>query len=241
MSEQLILVEGLSAGGKTSSLQHLTNPNSALYLNCENKRAPFRPELKNTYNIIDPSQVFEGMDWAETQPDINTIIIDTLDFLMNMYETNIVKKAANGQKAWGDYFTYFQELMQVKVARSSKTCIFLAHAYTVLDEDSMTKNTSVPIKGALKNLGVESFFTTVIMSKQVPLRLVEPFTNKLLNVTEDDKERGVKYVFQTQMTKASSGEKIRSPQGMWDKSETFIDNNMQHVVDRLVAYYGNTP
>jgi hypothetical protein len=71
----------------------------------------------------------------------------------------------------------------------------------------------------------------------VPLRLVEPFQNPLLNVSDDDKERGVKYVFQTRMTKESSGEKIRSPQDMWSKSETFIDNNAQYVLDRLTDYY----
>ena len=130
--------------------------------------------------------------------------------------------------------------MQDKVANSPKTFIFLAHAATILDEEAMMKQTSVPVKGQLRNMGVESFFTTVVMSKQVPLRLVEPFKNTLLNVSEDDRERGVKYVFQTRMTKESAGEKIRSPQGMWDKSETFIDNNMQYVLDRLNTYYGGS-
>lgn len=238
MSEQLILVEGLSAGGKSSSLQYIADPKKVLYLNCENKRLPFRPELPNSYNITDPYQVYEGIDYADKQANIDTVVIDTLDFLMNMYENNIVKRATNTQKAWGDYFTYYQELMQVKVARSSKKFVFLAHAHTVLDEEAMIKTTSVPVKGALRSIGVESFFTTVIMAKQVPLRLVEPYKNPLLNVTEDDKERGVKYVFQTRMTKESQGEKIRSPQGMWDKQETFIDNNMQYVLDRLQTYYG---
>lgn len=241
MSEQLILVEGLSAGGKSSALQYVKNPDQMLYLNCENKRLPFRPELKNRYNIVDPFQVYEGIDYANNQAGITTVVIDTLDFLMNMFETNIIKKAANTQKAWGDYFTYFQELMQVKVAQSTKTFIFLAHASTVLDEEAMTKNTSVPVKGALRNIGVESFFTTVVMAKQVPLRLLAPFSSPLLNVTDDDTERGIKYVFQTRMTKESAGEKLRSPQGMWDKSETYIDNNMQFVLDRLSSYYGVTP
>jgi len=33
------------------------------------------------------------------------------------------------------------------------------------------------------------------------------------------------------------GEKIRSPQDMWTKDETFIDNNIQYVLDRLSDYY----
>jgi hypothetical protein len=184
-----------------------------------------------------PDQVIEGIQYADKTASVHTVVIDTLDFLMNMYETNIVKKAANGQKAWGDYFTYFQELMQVHIANSSKQFIILAHAHTTLDEEAMMKTTTVPVKGALRNLGVESFFTTVVMSKQVPMRLIEPYKNPLLTVSDDDKERGVKYVFQTRMTKESAGEKIRSPQDMWTKDETFIDNNIQYVLDRLTDYY----
>ncbi len=237
MSEQLVLIEGLSASGKSLSLSHLRNPEGVIYLNCENKRLPFKPGKLNCYNITDPYQVYEGIDYADKTPSVHTVVIDTLDFLMTMFETNIIKPSANTQKAWGDYFTYYQQLMQVKVANSSKQFIFLAHAFTTLDEDAMIKTTSVPVKGALKNLGVESFFTTVVMAKQVPLRLVEPFSNPLLNVSDDDKERGIKYVFQTRMTKESAGEKIRAPQDMWAKSETFIDNNIQHVLDRLADYY----
>jgi hypothetical protein len=233
MSEQLILIEGLSASGKSLSLSHLREPEGVIYLNCENKRLPFKPGKLQCYNITDPYQVYEGIQYADKTPGIHTVVIDTLDFLMTMFETNIIKKAANTQKAWGDYFTYFQELMQVHVANSAKQFIFLAHSYTILDEEAMMKVTAVPVKGALRNLGVESFFTTVVMSKQVPLRLLEAFKNPLLNVND----RGIKYVFQTRMTKESAGEKIRSPQDMWLKEETFIDNNIQFVLDRLAEYY----
>jgi hypothetical protein len=237
MSEQLVLIEGVSASGKSLSLSHLRNPEGVIYLNCENKRLPFKPGKLECYNITDPFQVYEGIEYADKTPTVHTVVIDTLDFLMTMFETNIIKKAVNGQKAWGDYFTYFQELMQVRVANSTKQFICLAHAYTVLDEEAMMKVTAVPVKGALKNLGVESYFTTVVMSKQVPLRIVDNYKNPLLTVSDDDKERGVKYVFQTRMTKESAGEKIRSPQDMWTKDETFIDNNIQHVLDRLAEYY----
>ena len=237
MSEQLILIEGLSASGKSLSLSHLREPEGTIHLNCENKRLPFKPGKLQSYNITMPDQIIEGIQYANNTPAIHTVVIDTLDFLMNMYETNIVKKAANGQKAWGDYFTYFQELMQVHIAQSEKQFIILAHASTTLDEEAMMKTTTVPVKGALRNIGVESFFTTVVMAKQVPLRLVEPFKNSMLTVSDDDKERGIKYVFQTRMTKESAGEKIRSPQDMWTKDETFIDNNIQHVLDRLAEYY----
>jgi len=58
-----------------------------------------------------------------------------------------------------------------------------------------------------------------------------------LNFTKDEKELGVKHVFQTRRTKATVHERIKAPLDMWDKSETFIDNNIQYVIDKLNTYY----
>jgi hypothetical protein len=66
---------------------------------------------------------------------------------------------------------------------------------------------------------------------------LKDYANPLLNITEDDEMLGYKHVFQTRLTKETVGERIRSPMGMWDKSETFIDNNIQNVIDRLHKYY----
>lgn len=38
-------------------------------------------------------------------------------------------------------------------------------------------------------------------------------------------------------SKATVGERLRGPLGLWDVNETFIDNNMQLVLDRLKEYY----
>ena len=46
-----------------------------------------------------------------------------------------------------------------------------------------------------------------------------------------------KYCFQTKLTRETVGERIRGPMGMWDTNETFIDNNIQLVMNRLHEYY----
>jgi len=48
---------------------------------------------------------------------------------------------------------------------------------------------------------------------------------------------GYKHVFQTQPTKETIYERIRNSVGMWEFEETFIDNNVQHVIDRLHQYH----
>ena len=40
---------------------------------------------------------------AETMPKIHTIVIDTLTYLLDMYESLYVLNSTNGMKAWGDF------------------------------------------------------------------------------------------------------------------------------------------
>jgi len=89
------------------------------------------------------------------------------------------------------------------------------------------------------NQGIESFFTCVISTKKVPLTKLEDKIAKspIFKTTPDNKEDGFKYVFQTRLTKETVNERIRSPMGMWTRNETYIDNNLQNVINRLHEYY----
>jgi hypothetical protein len=44
-------------------------------------------------------------------------------------------------------------------------------------------------------------------------------------------------VFCTRITKETAGGKMRSAMGLWDRSELYIDNDMDLVFKRLRAYY----
>ena len=50
---------------------------------------------------------------------------------------------------------------------------------------------------------------------------------------------GFKHVIQTRLTKDTINEKIRSSDDMWDVKETYIDGNVQLVLDRMNEYYGD--
>lgn len=123
------------------------------------------------------------------------------------------------------------------VARSTKNIIFTAHTLDQLNETDMVMETKIPVKGSLKNNGIESFFSVVIAAKKVTLKTLEGYSNDLLTITPQEEALGFKYVFQTQLTKDTVGERIRGPMGMWTPDETFIDNNVQLVLNRLHEYY----
>lgn len=241
INDHLVLVCGKSATGKSTSLMGLLKPEGVMYLNCESgKRLPFRAKFKQ-YTITDPMQVTEAFEVAETIPDIHTIVVDTTTYLMDMYESVYVLPATNSMKAWGDFAQFWKNLMQQSVARSSKRVIFTAHTLDSLNEGEMIMETKVPVKGALKNNGIESYFSVVISTKKMSLKALDGYKSSLLTVTPEEAALGFKYVFQTKLTKETVNERLRGPLGLFDTSETFIDNNIQLVLDRLTEYYSDSP
>ena len=237
VNDNLVLICGPSATGKSASLMGLENPEGVLYLNCESgKKLPFKAKFIQK-TITDPNQIFEGFDWAESQPQIHTIVVDTLTYLLDMYESLYVLNSANGMVAWGNFAQYFKNLMQQYVARSTKNVIFLAHTAHTHNEAEMIMETKVPVKGSLKNNGIESYFSCVIASKKVPLKALANYGSKLLNITPEEEALGFKYVFQTKLTKDTVNERLRGPLGLFDTKETFIDNSTQLVINRLHEYY----
>ena len=237
MQNKVILLSGKSATGKSASLQKIKNPEGVLYLNCEaGKPLPFNHKF-NERVITDPLHVPGFIESWEKKEEIHTIVIDSLSFMMEQYESQYVIPATNGMKAWGNYAQFFKTLMQDQVAKSTKNIIFITHTMDVMNEAEMVNETFATVKGSLKNLGLESYFTTVISSKKLPLPKLTAYENPLLTITEDDEILGFKYVFQTKLTKDTVNERMRSHLGLWSKEETYIDNDVQLVLDRLNEYY----
>jgi hypothetical protein len=237
MINKVILLSGKSATGKSASLQNLKNPEGVLYLNCEaGKPLPFNHKF-NERVITDPLHVPGYIESWDKKEDIHTIIIDSLSFMMEQYESQYVIPATNGMKAWGNYAQFFKTLMQDQVAKSTKNIVFITHTMDVVNEAEMINETMATVKGSLKNLGIESYFTTVISSKKVQLTKLTAYQNPLLVITEDDEILGFKYVFQTKLTKDTVNERMRSHLGLWRKEETYINNDAQIVLDRLNEYY----
>lgn len=238
INTQLVLISGESASGKSASLRNIPDQELWMYLNAEaGKRLPFKNSFK-TFKISDPYQVYEGFDHAMANPDKwKGIVIDTVTFLMNMFESLYVIGSANTQKAWGDYAQFFMNLMQDKVVRFEKPVIILGHTRSELDEAAMQMRTQVPVKGSLKNNGVEAYFSTVVSTKKVSITELEKYGSDLLTITDEDRELGYKHVFQTRPTKATVGERIRSPMGLFSKEQTFMDNDAQLLLDHLNKFY----
>lgn len=236
-NNQLILISGFSAAGKSASLRNIRNQEKWYYLGTESGKAlPFKNKFR-VFNITDPLQIYEAFDVGKDSPDCEGIVIDSLTYLLDMYESQYVLPAANGLKAWSDFAQFFKVLMQDKVAKFGKPVIFTAHVQDFYDEKAMENKTYVPVKGSLKANGIESYFSVVVSAKKMPLKDLESYKNDLLNITDEEKELGLKYVYQTRITKTTTGERIRGPMGLFSRGQTYIDNDAQLLLDYLNEYY----
>lgn len=243
VNDYLVMISGISGSGKSAALMGLAegkNPEGVMYLNTEaGKKLPF-PNKFTSMTVTDPYQVFGAFDEAEEAgDDCHTIVIDSQTFLMDMFESQYVLGTADTMKGWSDYQQYFKKLMQEYVANSTKNVIFTAHVMDTYNESAMCMESKIPVKGALKSNGIEAFFSMVIGTVKMTLKDLKPYSSKYLNVTEDDLAVGYKHVFQVRPTKQTVNSRLRTPLKMFSIKETFIDNNVEFVLERAREYYGD--
>lgn len=233
-----VLICGESATGKSTSLRNIENPEGVLYLNCEvNKSLPFRSKFKEI-TIVDPMQVYQAFTQAESREDIHTIVIDSLTFLMSMFETVYINNAKDTRAAWGNYQKFFKELMYNYIAKSSKRIVVLAHTSDTIDMDRGVMITQVPVKGALKELSIEAFFSIIVVSKKVTIQeLDQQEESGLLHISDKERALGYKYVFQVNPTQKTSHYRVRGPIGLFDDNIVYMDNDAEKLLSIISAYY----
>ena len=237
-NKNIVLVMGKPNTGKSASLMNLPQ-SSMVYLNTDLKELPFRDQFMVNQEVADAADIFSYVTEIENQASVTGAVLDTLTFLMSMYERQYVTNATNTQKAWGDYGNFYRNLIHV-IKAGSKNYAILAHEDSFLNEQTAMMESRVPVKGSVGKTGVEADFTTILSTKQMPVKKLEGHENDLLHITDEEAEDGVKYVFQTRVTKDSIGEKMRSARGLWSRDELYIDNDLNQVFKRLNEFYGTS-
>lgn len=235
-NKNIVLIMGKPNTGKSTSLMKLANQDKMVYLNTDLKELPFKSRFLKSVAVADAMDVLSYINEIENAHMVEGAVLDTLTFLMSMYERQYVANVANGQKAWGDYGNFYKEFIHA-IKAGSKDYAILAHEDTVLNEQSMQMETRIPVKGSVGKVGVEADFTTILSTKQMPIKKLEGIENDLLHITDEEREDGFKHVFVTRVTKDSIGEKMRSAIGLWNRNELYIDNDLNQVFARLKEYY----
>jgi hypothetical protein len=236
-NKNIVLIMGKPNTGKSASLMRLTNQQRMVYLNTDLKELPFPSNFLANVEVTDAARILGYIEEIEKNTAVDGGVLDTITFLMSMYEHQYVANAVNGQAAWGQYANFYKSFIHA-IKAGTKDYAVLAHEESFLNEQSMQMESKVPVKGSVGRTGVEADFTTILATKQMPTAKLEGHENDLLHITDEEKEDGLKYVFCTRVTKESVGEKMRSAIGLWDRKELYIDNDLEQVFNRLKQYYG---
>lgn len=117
--------------------------------------------------------------------------------------------------------------------------ILLAHNVEELTPKGEQK-IYVKVKGALATQGLEAFESIVVYTTKKTISELEDFgyDPELLHITEDERIDGFKHVFQTRITPDLVNSRIRSPMGLFNRNQTYIDNDAAMLLEYLEKYYG---
>lgn len=236
-NKNIVLIMGPPNTGKSTSLMNLSNQEKWVYLNTDLKELPFSDSFAKNIEVAEAAKVVNYIEQIEQQADIEGVVLDTISFLMQMYERQVVNTAVDTMKAWGNYGNFYRQFIHA-IKSGSKDYAILAHEAVEHNEQTMQMESKVPIKGAVGRIGVEADFTTILSTKQVSVKELAGHENDLLHITPEEEEDGLKYVFCTRVTGQTRGQKMRSAIGLWKREELYIDNDIDQVFKRLKQYYG---
>lgn len=238
MAKSLLLITGVTGTGKSTSLENIPNQDKWIYFNCDaGKELPFPHNFMEVV-VTDPKVIPATLaDINSQNMDIEGIIIDTLTFMLEMYVSKYVNSAEDGFEGWKNYGEFFRDLIQDKIPGFKGNVILLAHVERRTNKDERKVETVVPVAGKLAKTGIEAYFTNVINTVVKPLDELKEYANPSLVITDEEKLIGAKNVFQTRKTADTLNGRIRSPRNMWKVEETFIDNDIIHVLNRQEQFY----
>ena len=236
-NNHIVLIVGKPSSGKSSSLRNLDNQDRALYLNTDLKDLPYKHDFVKV-DVDSATDILDYLKEFEEHPDMDKCVLDTLTYLMALYENKVIMHSADTRKAWQEYAQIYRDTMHL-IKTGSKSYAILAHTDDILDETNMVMESKVPIKGSVGKIGIEGDFTTILTAKRISIKEAKKWTkdNDLLTISDEEEEDGIKYVFQTRIDKSTIGEKTRSHIGLWNRSEKYIDNDLNLVFNRLNEYY----
>ncbi len=230
----MVLIVGAPAAGKSVCLRNLRDMDSYVYINAENKRLPFKDGFLDSVAVEDAKDVLDFIDTVEETPECKGAVLDSISFLMAMYERQYVIGSANTMKAWGDYGTFYNTLMH-KMKTGTKRYIVTGHEDKFLNDETGSFEARVPVKGAVGKVGIVADFTIVVSVAKISTGKLKGFENSYLTITDKEASRKQKHVFITETYKGE-GLLTRSPWEFWEEGEVFLDNDINHVLDKIKGY-----
>lgn len=233
-----IMICGEPNTGKSTSLRNLKERERYAYLNCDDKPLPIGGANAFLVNqrITSATDVEAFYPQLEEADKCKGIILDSMTYMMSKFHRKI-KEEVSGFDIWNAYADFYYRWNDL-VKDSNKVHIIMAHTNTSLNEQAGAMESRIQVSGQVGKTGPEADQTLIVTSKQMSVGKLEKHVNKNLVITEQERLRGMKYVFSVQLTKETVGDRTRAPWGFWNEDEMYIDNDVQIILDRWTEFYG---
>lgn len=221
-----VLIIGDSGAGKSTGIETL-NPSETFLINVANKPLPFKGWKNmyvnwsktnpkgNMYCKPDTDSIISCMQYISLQrPEIKTIVVDDWQY---MTAFDYMDKAM--EKGFDKFTKMAVNLTRVariqNELREDLTIFFLNHSEDSMDIDGNRRIKAKTIGKMLDNtITLEGLFSIVLFAK-----------------AKKDREKGIRYVFETQ----TNGENTcKSPKGMFPDFE--IPNDLEFVRQAISLY-----
>jgi len=218
-NKKMILVVGPTGSGKTTSLRNL-DKTKTVYIDFDRKAIKaFRDmdKFREWVKIDFIDHLMPGLAGLESDPECDTIVIDTLSFALDMFVAQKIDTAADTRAAWGDYKKWYKEMIHFAKS-SSKSYIFLTHEKSSYNEASMEVKTTAYAQGSISGM-IEADFAVVAYSHKYV-----------------DEATGLPaYGFLVGPTKDTIALSAKSPMGMFG-SPLLKDNDVIELLEAADSY-----
>lgn len=221
MAEKIFIL-GNSGTGKSTSLRNL-NPEETFIIQCLNKKLPFKGWKSKYKNLTkeepngnktfskDYTTITKQLKYiSEKRNEIKTVILDDSSYLLTEDFMSRITQKASGNSAFEKYNiianNFYTLLNLIDELREDLVIVFIAHTQT---DDDGTRHFKTVGK-LLDNMIVLEGLVTIILESTI-------------------KEKH--YMFQT--NKKDGNEPCKSPMGMFEEDELFIENDLQIVIEKI--------
>ncbi len=154
-NNNIVLIVGEPASGKSASLMNMSTPERIAYLNADLKKLPFKTKFGKNVTIPDPAAIIPTIKAIEESADLDSGIIDTITFLMNAYEKQYINTSTDAYP-WKHYANFYADVIGA-IKSGTKNYAILAHVKKIMNDEDMIMETVVPVKGAVKAIGVNLY------------------------------------------------------------------------------------
>jgi len=214
----IIVILGRSGTGKSTSIRNLDASRTAI-INTEYKPLPFKDgsKFKLMAFLDNPEDIFTMLERVKSNDEIDVLVIDSF----TQWSNDLVAYCERTKKGFDRQNLYNSTIHDLfsTLKRIGKTVFIMCHEeIDTTSEGETIKQAKVEYKrkkGIVEESAIAMLYSTILY---------------------DEDKANPRYVFQVQPDPSNPA---KSPQGMFEPGEKYIDNDLALVLEKSDAYYNS--